>query len=338
MSCVDSNFDLYGIKMGMELYTATGFFILIFLSTLIGDTIILVASIKYGAFKLHDGIVVFIQHIAVCDLIMAFTCMFPQIVSIAANCWILGTALCYINVYGPRLGFPVSLFLICAMTITKLFLLRNPLKARHLSKKHAHMMCAGIWVLACYYPITLLLVDKDDIYFDYRIYTCVYAYSSDEKKWKLLKPLVLGLLSIIPTIIVVVISILLVRYLLEARKVSGRCQGSVRWRGIATVLLTASVFIISSAPLTVYNLIESYMGKTSVHFYRVAYSFMYFAVSANFFIYCFTVPSFRIFLKARIHAIKSILPHNHIHGKKLSTDSFSFSNSFITTISVEVKR
>ena len=311
MSCDNSNFDLHGKKMGLELYPATAWFIIIILSAIFGDTIILIASIKYKAFRLHDAIVVFIQHIAVCDLLMAITCIFPQIVSLIANCWILGTAICYINAYGPRLAFPVGLYLICTMTITKLILLKYPLKARHLSGKQAHMMCAGIWVFACYYPGTLLLVDKDDIHFDFKIYTCVYAYS-DEKKWKLLKALVLGLLSIVPTIIIVCISFLLVKYMLKARRVSRRCDGSFRWKGVGTVLLTATTFILSSAPLTIYNLVPKGTEENNVHFYRIAYSFMYFSVSANCFIYYFTVPSFREFLKKKI---RHALSHNKIHGK-----------------------
>ena len=315
MSHNESIFDLYVIKMeGVDLYTATCWFTIIFLFTLIGDAIILVASIKYNAFKLHDGVVVFIQHIAVCDLLMAVTCILPQIVSLVANRWVLGTVVKYINAYGPRLGFPAGLYLLCAMTITKLFLLRNPLKSRSISRKHIHILCSAIWGFACYFPATLMLVDKDDVYFDFRIYTCVYAYSTDKKKWKLLKPLVLGLLSIIPTIIIVFASVLLVKYLIEARKVSIKCNGSLQWKGIATVLFTATVFIISSAPLTVFNLIESYVELENhsfhVHFYRTAYSFMYFTIATNIFIYYFTVPSFQEFLKSRIKAISSNFSEN----------------------------
>ena len=318
-TCSNStNYELYGRMTGVEQYAATGWFLIVFLSTVLGDILILVASIRYKALKLHDVIVVFIQHIAVCDLLMTVVLIFPQIVTVVVNCWVLGTVMCYVEVYGSRFGFPVSLYLICAMSITKLLLLRYPLKTRIISKKQGHMICSAIWIFASFYPITLLLVDSGDIYFDFRIYTCVYAYS-DLEKWRFLKPLVLGILSILPTIIIIFTSVLLVKYLLEARKKSGRCKGNVRWKGIATVFLTAAVFIISSAPLTIYNLTESYFGKENVafnvYFYRISYSFMYFAVAANCFIYYFTVPSFQDFVKTKIREIGWFYMKNKIRGK-----------------------
>ena len=59
-----SNYTQFGIKDEAERYTYAGWLTFTVISSLLGDTIILIASIKYKAFKLNKIVVVFIQHIA----------------------------------------------------------------------------------------------------------------------------------------------------------------------------------------------------------------------------------------------------------------------------------
>ena len=58
-----SNETLYGIKSDTVRYTWAGYFIFIFTSSLLGNTTILIASIKYRVFKLHRVFIVIIYTI-----------------------------------------------------------------------------------------------------------------------------------------------------------------------------------------------------------------------------------------------------------------------------------
>ena len=54
-----SNKTIYGIDAAR--YTWAGYFLFVIISSLIGDTTILIASIRYKAFKLHKVTVTIIQ-------------------------------------------------------------------------------------------------------------------------------------------------------------------------------------------------------------------------------------------------------------------------------------
>ena len=85
---------------------------------------------------------------------------------------------------------------------------------------------------------------------------------------------------------------------------------SLRAQGIITVLLSAVVYSISYLPLAIYFIAEPFVGKDQVDpgpfyfgFYRVGFAFLYFNVIGNFFVYVFTVKSFRAFLKSRFRMV-----------------------------------
>ena len=294
-----SNFTKFGIRNEAERYTWTMWLIFILSCSLLGDTIILVSSIKYNAFRIHDWIVAFIQHIAVCDLLISIFTIFPTIVSLLANGWVFGEPFCHFTATLTVYGVPTSSLLICALTSSKLWLLKNPLRARTLPKSKAHKLCAGIWVLALTVPALYLTVDMRDVYWGYNIYSCYYAHSST--KWKILEPLNHGIFGGLPTVIVIITSILLVHHLLKARKVATRSRGQIRWQGIATVVAVACIYTFAVLPLTVYWIAETYLEKSPDNLKtlssRTAKSFFYFNVASNFFIYFFTVQSFRMFVR-----------------------------------------
>ena len=73
-----------------------GYVSLISISSLIRDTLILIGSYRYNAIKVHKIMVVFIQYLAVADLINVVLVMLPAVASLAADRWILGDILCYI--------------------------------------------------------------------------------------------------------------------------------------------------------------------------------------------------------------------------------------------------
>ena len=80
-----SDYEKFGIKNNVERNIYGGWFMLVAICSLLGDSIILVASIKYKAFNLHRIVVAFIQHIAVCDLLNASLIVLPGAVSAFYN-------------------------------------------------------------------------------------------------------------------------------------------------------------------------------------------------------------------------------------------------------------
>ena len=66
MSYNYSNYTRFGMKSEAGRYTLVVWYVLVILCSLLGDTVILLTSVRYRAFQLHRVVVSFIQHIAVC--------------------------------------------------------------------------------------------------------------------------------------------------------------------------------------------------------------------------------------------------------------------------------
>ena len=177
----------FGMHKNAERYFWASYVIFGVLSSLIGDTLILIASFHRDAFKINKILVIVIQHIAVSDLLYTISMSSPVAISLLANSWVLGKALCYVSVYVSYFAFPAGMFLIAVLTTSKFLILRYPLRAASWSTKRAHLVCSFIWAFALIFPILLLAVDKDDVHFDYRSYNCDYGYSSDA--WKTIIPI-----------------------------------------------------------------------------------------------------------------------------------------------------
>ena len=198
---------------------------------------------------------------------------------------------------------------ITALTLGKLLLLKNPLRAATWTKEQLHKVCAGIWLVSLYVPLLHLLVDKDDVTFDYRVYYCTYLYT--KSIWKALLP-VLALLTLFAPNVTIIMSTALI--LKEARKFVRRKHEKLRWQGIMTVVITATVYSVSYLPLTVYLIAEplveedsSVPGQFLNEFYRISTMFLDCNILANFFVYSLTVDSFRSFLKTKFGKTSSFL-------------------------------
>ena len=304
MSYNYSNYTRFGMKSEAGRYTLVVWYVLVILCSLLGDTVILLTSVRYRAFQLHRVVVSFIQHIAVCDLFLSAVQLIPNVVSLVANHQVSSDTMCIVRFSGSFYGNTASLFLVSSMAASKLLLIKYPLRAGSWSRKAAHKVCAGIWFVSLYIPGCYLIVDKDDVIFDYRTYNCMYGYSSSI--WKILLP-ISALTIVVPNLVIIGSSVLLLK---EARRVASGAQRDVRWQGIITVVLTASVYSISFGPYTIYCIAEPFVRKDPVEpgpfyllFYRLACAFVSFNILSNFLIYSLTVNSFRHFLTTKLYQI-----------------------------------
>ncbi|KAL5268991.1 hypothetical protein ACHWQZ_G002723 [Mnemiopsis leidyi] len=297
-----SNFDQFGIKDDTERYLYATWLMFVVTCSLFGDTIILVASLRYNAFYLHHSVVVFIQHIAICDLLNATGNIFPAFTSLLSNTGGSNSVLKYFRFFINYWVFTASPALTSFMTLSKLLLLRYPLRVSTWTKRQAHLLCVTLWTLSLSVPLLHLTVDTADVIFDFRSYTYNYKYSSTI--WRISMPVTALLAHLAPNICIITSTVLL---LLDARKVARKSHESLRWQGTMTVVLTASVYTLSFLPITVYFIVEPFVGRDPQvpgmfykEFYRLSEAVLTINVLSNFFIYGLTVRSFRNFLKSKL--------------------------------------
>ena len=312
------NSTAYSLKSDAERLSWAAWLLLVFFISVMGNTTILIASIKYKAIKLHKVVVTFIQHIAVCDLMITLGLSTTQSINLFANRRIFNGILCYARAHLSPFCISVSLFLICGMTVSKLLLVKFPLKSRVWTAKHAHVLCALLWTASLYSPVMALTVDMGDVFWDSRLYTCFLAFSASS--WKLLLPVSVGLLVLLPTLLTIGASAALIQHLLYARAVARRTGSTVRWQGVVTVVLTATVYCVSFFPISLYLAVRSHVEDKErfIGLFRFGDAMKYSNTMANVFIYALAATSFRDFLKDRS---KLWVSHTHRFGTERQSAS-----------------
>ena len=318
-----SNKTTYGITSDAVKSTWEVFLIFVALSSLIGDTTILVASIRYKAIKLQKNIVVIIQHIAVCDLMFVFMDVIPKIISIFADEWVFGSLACEVLAHARMIFLLAGFILICAMTTSKMLHLKYPFRSVRISAKTAHVACLVCWTAAALIPILSLLLPGGITYFSYRSYQCDYIRSS--QRFHFIKPIFAVLFLLSPICMVVATTTYI---LVKAIKSARRVRGDLKWQGTVATLLTAFFYILSVAPQAIYRILEYiYRSEDSrntylfIHFFRVVVTFPLINTISNFFIYCLTITSFREFV---FSAISRCSCRQSIRNVKTTNDSCKY--------------
>ena len=304
-----NNISIFGIHSDSERYTWAAYCLFVLLSSLIGDTLILYAS-SQNVFKLNKFIVIVIQHIAVCDLLFAVTAVLPGVTSLIANSWVLGEAVCYARVYVSHYIYTVGMAFIAVLTTTKLMLLKYPVWCAHWTKKLGHRICSFIYIIPLIIPGARLIVDKNNIAFDYTTYNCEYMHQADV--WMKISPILAVITLFIPNIVILATTIPTLKYLATAWKSARRARASLPLQGTLTVALTATIYCIATLPMFIFFIIKedpliqaSNTSLFQVRFHRIASFMGIINIMSNFYIYTLTIKSFRAFLSSRISSLLS---------------------------------
>jgi hypothetical protein len=274
-------------------------------SSIIGDTLILVASRDRKSFKLNKFLVTIMQHIAVNDIILSVTFILPITISLIADSWIFGDVLCYAKGYTGIYFYPVNMSLICALTTSKFLLLRKQTRTKTLSRNKAHIMCFTIWAAGLLNLALICALGRHDFSFDYRTYDCEYGFTA--YTWKKIKPVMFTISCIIPNVMIIATSLPTMKYLMAARNSARRVRVSAPWQGALTVVLTATVYCLSTFPCTVYMVGSSFVPEDPVAHDTFSFGLCRYGfftgmvnITSNFFIYTLTITSFRRYLRSKI--------------------------------------
>ena len=290
------DFSFYGIHDRAERLLLVGYMSLLSISSLIGDTLILVGSVRFNAIKLHTVPVIFIRYIAVADLLVTLSGVLPAAVSLAANEWILGDVLCYLNFFGRCSCALVICQLFAALALSKMLIVKYPLRAIQCSGSAAHLVAGGMWAYSVIFPAVAIARDKGDVYFSYIVYNCDYDCSWGHVECEKLSTAIV--VSVSACVVVTVVSSVVL--MVEARRVARRVPGGLNWRGVVTVLLTVAVQIMITLPLPIYYITQNLADCFRLN--RAAWFIDVLGVVTNFYIFTLTLPSFREFLNSRILA------------------------------------
>jgi uncharacterized membrane protein len=170
--------EIYHKFQAEQRYILMSWNIVVILASLIGDSIILIGTIRYKAIKQHVVIVAIIQHMAVADLLQTVFKILPNTLSIILDRYILGKLLCHVEESITQVCTATTMFLTCGMTTFKLIIIRWPLRCFTWTSKLGHMTYCAMWllVLCVYTPIWIEPSIRETIHFSYNDYSCNYYY------------------------------------------------------------------------------------------------------------------------------------------------------------------
>ena len=316
-----SNFTEHQIDNLGERCFLVSYLFLVFLSSFIGDTIILIASTKYDAIKLNKSIVSVMQHIAACNILLSVSILLPTIVSLTANSWILGNYLKYPVNFLKEVCLPVSRILTTLLATVKLFIVKFPLKAPMWTKAVSHGACLFSWLSVIVFHGLLLSRYRCILFFSYIEYFIECQLISDH-----IIAISFGYALttfVLPTIIVFIVTAMILSHLLKARKVSRNSGGNVRWHGIVAVFTTTTVFCLASIPyLVVFMYIQvettesnGVLSTSMAAYTRSCYFITTLNLLCNFYVFYFTIPSFRQFVVSKIQQLASYIKCRTCHKK-----------------------
>ena len=191
------------------------------------------------------------------------------------------------------------------MTSGKFLHLKYPLRSTYLTKRMAQRICMIVMIAYLAFPLNMLILDKDDSSFDYRIYSYKYKFTADI--WKTLLPILAIFTFFIPNIVIVSTTI---PVLVIARRSARSLGRSVQWRGALPVILTAVLYCIATLPMFIYiiggNFVQNPTSTFHIQYYRISAYLTAINIMSNFYIYALTIRSFRRFLLSKILSIHSV--------------------------------
>ena len=259
--------------------------------SLIGNTTVLIAPLKYRALKLDKVSVAFIDHIAVADIATSIQCLFISR-DILTQHFIVDEKYCplFFGLY-TYVG-AVDVLLVCALSISKLTSLLSPFVARLRSYKNGHRIAVVIWLAAT--PVVLFIKihgmtsEENLFYFRQETYRCAPNFTDPINSTAI--RILITVDIILPVLIVTICTAALLRFVNRTRDLA--------LQSVVTVLSISGIYLISYIPYAVDYFLESLNvvdGNTGFTRFAVYISCLNFTM--NPFIYYVSVKSYGDFIR-----------------------------------------
>ena len=252
------------------------------LVSLVGNTTVLISSLKYNAITLDRVSVCLINNLALSDLLTVLITILPTLPGIFTQRWVFGDVMCTVIAYLEFYVGATSTYLLCGFTVSKLTSLLFPLDARLRSGRTGRIIAAIIWLTVAILATAQLKAEVLASY-DSKVYRC-HNVSAWPKKFRLVVAI---LVIYIPVAVVGLSSLGLILFM-------KRVRGNSR-QAIVSLLSISSIYAVSVLPFGITIVLEAYDCDPG-NLVRFAHFIAYLNWAANPVVYLFTVRSFRAFI------------------------------------------
>eukprot|EP00116_Pleurobrachia_bachei_P007954 sb/3468216/ len=217
-------------------------------SSLLGNSIVLYGSQKYKAFNVDEVIVVFIECLAISDLLIFFSSTLPILVTLIARQWVLGPVICVIHSYFIFIPGIAQNLIILGISCYKLYYVIKPLSCT-ISRNRVWMAIKGIYVFSTLYTVLSWSINNQVEFSPYDLSCLVKTESTLMVYYSSFGIL---FLNFIPSALMIVINITI---LAVARSASKKHGQHMRKKSVVVISAIAWIYIISSVPKGVSHMI-----------------------------------------------------------------------------------
>ena len=181
---------------------------------LLGNTLVVYSSVRYNAIQLDKVSVLFVQNLAVADLIYIFCNVLPSAITYLTRRYVLGSSYCFINAVLTFIPGSVNTLTILALTAYRLLIVLYPYRA--ISRARARVLVGLTWLLALF-PVVVALAYKSNSVF-VRTYAACVADVYENKEAGVVVTLCLGTMIVLPVLGTTVINAILCAISISLKK------------------------------------------------------------------------------------------------------------------------
>ena len=267
---------------------------------ILGNGTVLYSSIRYNAIRLDRVSLMFVQNLAIADMLYTFCVILPQLITYIARKWVLGKAYCIVM---AQVGIiPVSANTITVLSITgyRLRVLLNPFART--STKVAKVGIAVIW-LAAFIPTIIFIAYRSKSEFYKENGRCLSdIYDNDAARIPVM--LCVGLIVLLPLFAITFFNIILSCIAINHSK--KRVEERANYRALLMVCSLSGLFIISWTPYVIFTFLKMKSPSVPPAIDLLAFHCIFLNSFGNPILYTITNKRFGAYVKSVVLSIVQI--------------------------------
>ncbi|CAI4227939.1 unnamed protein product [Auanema sp. JU1783] len=143
-----------------ENYIVITVFIIIFLLSVIGNSLVILVILKQRQMRSITNI--YLINLAFSDLMLSVICMPPTLVSMVMNCWLFGNTMCKLFAYLQPVVVSGSAYTLAVIAFERYFAICKPLHSRiWQTRSHAYAMITVVWAIAIIANVFLIFMYEE---------------------------------------------------------------------------------------------------------------------------------------------------------------------------------
>ena len=214
-------FEEIGIGLIEEILIIS-YTIVVLVFGIIGNSFVLIGSIKYKAIDMDIVTIKLIENLAICDIMCTVLLFVPMFTVVTSRRWILGNAICYISAYFASTSYATEILTTTIIVIQRLCSVKFALSGSYqLQESNVMYVIVLMWCVGFALPIGAILIE-DYAYFAPEFFDCSPLLHSKEARLYTIAAIVLCIL--IPMIVIVICNSWLLIISAKSRKTVTRGQ------------------------------------------------------------------------------------------------------------------